>query len=84
MYITSVEGEPHQKQLTTGTQPYSEDVLENLIFRYEEPDGRNRWDSPLFTVPWVDEKMDCEAIWDAVVGKGRVEVKANLATVIVC
>ena len=43
----------------------------------------NRWDSPLFTVPWVDEKMDCEAIWDAVVGKeAGAKIKANVATII--
>jgi len=43
----------------------------------------NRWDSPLFTVPWVDEKIDSEAIWDAVVGKETgAKIKANVATII--
>ncbi len=29
---------------------YSTELLENLIYRYEEPISNNRWDSPLFTV----------------------------------
>jgi len=61
---------------------YPEDILENLIFRYEEPNGMSRWDSPLFTVPYVDEKPDLEGIWDAMMGKGVV-VKSNQATILV-
>jgi len=61
---------------------YPEDILENLIFRYEEPNGMSRWDSPLFTVPYVDEKPDLEGIWNAMMGKGVV-VKSNQATVLV-
>ena len=44
-----------------------------------------RWDSPLFTVPYDDEKPPCEEIWDALVGsegKGKM-VKPNQATVAV-
>lgn len=29
---------------------YSTDVLDALVMRFEEPDSRNRWDSPLFAV----------------------------------
>lgn len=61
---------------------YPEDILENLIFRYEEPNGMSRWDSPLFTVPYVDEKPDLKGIWDAMMGKGGV-VKSHQATVLV-
>lgn len=61
---------------------YPDDIFENLIFRYEEPNGMSRWDSPLFTVPYMDDTPDLEAIWDAMVGKG-VKVKANQATVLV-
>ncbi|KAI5853715.1 chromatin associated protein KTI12 [Tricharina praecox] len=60
---------------------YPEDILENLIFRYEEPNGMSRWDSPLFTVPYVDEKPDLKGIWDAMMGKGGV-VKSHQATVL--
>lgn len=34
---------------------YTEDVFNALIMRYEAPDGRNRWDSPLFTIQPEDE-----------------------------
>ncbi|KAF1986440.1 chromatin associated protein KTI12 [Aulographum hederae CBS 113979] len=62
---------------------YAEDDFENLIFRYEEPNGMTRWDSPLFTVPYDDESPPCDQIWDAMVGSdGRpIVVKPNLATV---
>jgi protein KTI12 len=40
-----------------------------------------RWDSPLFTVPYMDEKPDLEGIWNAMVGKDVV-VKANQATIL--
>jgi len=31
-------------------EKYDEEMFENLITRFEEPDSRNRWDSPLFTL----------------------------------
>lgn len=40
--------------------------LENLILRYEEPSSMVRWDSPLFTVAWNDEKIPEDAIWRAI------------------
>ncbi|MCJ1390559.1 hypothetical protein MMC18_003419 [Xylographa bjoerkii] len=63
---------------------YAEDIFENLVFRYEEPNGMTRWDSPLFTIPYEDEGPPSKAIWEAMVGsdgKARV-VKPNLATVL--
>ena len=62
------------------------ETLENLVFRYEEPNGMARWDSPLFTVPWVDSEGECVAVWEGVweaVCAGGVKVKANQATVLV-
>ena len=64
---------------------YAPDVFENLVFRYEEPNGMARWDSPLFTVLFEDEAPPFEKIWDAMIGdegKGKI-VKPNLATVTV-
>lgn len=64
---------------------YSKDILDNLIYRYEEPNGMTRWDSPLFTVPFDDETPPSGDIWEAMVGsegKGKV-VKPNQATVLV-
>ena len=64
---------------------YEPDIFDNLIYRYEEPNGMTGWDSPLFTVPFEDEHPPYEAIWDAVIGwegKARV-VKPNMATALV-
>lgn len=62
---------------------YAMDIFENLVYRYEEPNGMTRWDSPLFTVPYEDEAPPYLAIWDAMIGsEGKVKtVKPNLATV---
>jgi protein KTI12 len=65
---------------------YDQDDFENLIFRYEEPNGMARWDSPLFTVVEEDATPPFEQIWEALVGsdgKGKV-VRPNQATVLVC
>ena len=64
---------------------YENELFENLVFRYEEPNGMTRWDSPLFTVPYEDEEPPFEAIWEALVnddGKGKA-IKPNQATVLV-
>ncbi|KAL8755021.1 MAG: hypothetical protein Q9184_004923, partial [Pyrenodesmia sp. 2 TL-2023] len=62
---------------------YPADIFDNLVFRYEEPNGMTRWDSPLFTVPYDDAMPPCEAIWDAMIGtEGELKkVKPNQATV---
>lgn len=65
-------------------QGYDDEDFENLIFRYEEPNGMTRWDSPLFIVVEEDATPPNDQIWDALIGsdgKGKV-VKANLATVL--
>ena len=67
------------------TLGYAKDIFENLVYRYEEPNGMTRWDSPLFTVPYDDETPPFEAIWDALIGsEGNMKtVKPNTATMIV-
>ena len=64
---------------------YVEEDFENLIFRYEEPNGMSRWDSPLFTVLDEDEIPPFEKIWEAIVGSdGKAKVvRPNQATVLV-
>jgi protein KTI12 len=64
---------------------YEEEDFENLIFRYEEPNGMTRWDSPLFTVLDEDETPPFDQIWEAMVGSdGKVKVvRPNNATVLV-
>ncbi|PGH23084.1 hypothetical protein AJ80_02858 [Polytolypa hystricis UAMH7299] len=51
-----------------GEEPYPPDLLQNLIFRYEEPSTMSRWDKPLFTVPWEDPTPPVEDIWTALTG----------------
>jgi protein KTI12 len=67
-------------------EPYEPSTWENLVYRYEEPNGMARWDSPLFTVLWDDETPPCDAIWDAMIGsadgKTKVVVRPNQATVL--
>lgn len=64
---------------------YEKDVFDNLIYRYEEPNGMTRWDSPLFTVPFDDEAPPYEDIWEAMIGsEGKAKVvKPNTATAVV-
>jgi len=64
---------------------YLKDLFDNLVYRYEEPNGMTRWDSPLFTVPFDDEMPPFEAIWETMIGsEGKAKtVKPNLATVTV-
>ncbi|KAJ5692719.1 hypothetical protein N7462_002142 [Penicillium macrosclerotiorum] len=49
-------------------EPYSSELLNNLIFRYEEPSTHSRWDKPLFTVPWSDAEPPIEDIFHALTG----------------
>ncbi len=60
-------------------EAYERGTWENLVFRYEEPNGMVRWDSPLFTVGWGDETPMFKEIEEAVLG-GKV-VRPNAATV---
>ena len=71
---------------------YEEEVFNQLIQRYEEPNGMNRWDAPLFTVLEEDADLPGEKIWQALFGngtegggkgKGGVVVKPHAATVLV-
>ena len=64
---------------------YEESVFENLVYRYEEPNGMNRWDSPLFTVLHDDVDPPYDQIWDALIETdGRTKaLRPNQATVLV-
>lgn len=64
---------------------YAEEIFDNLVYRYEEPNGMTRWDSPLFTVPYDDETPPFDAIWEALIGSdGNTKtIKPHQATVMV-
>ena len=76
--------ELNEQALKDGTGGYQTEVFENLVFRYEEPNGMSRWDAPLFTVPYDDADPPYEAIWEAMVGSdGKAKtVRPNAATVL--
>lgn len=46
------------------TEQYTQDILDALVLRFEAPDSRNRWDSPLFTI-LKDDTLPFEDISDA-------------------
>lgn len=59
----------NQERLAAGeVEAYTPELLENLIFRYEEPSTHSRWDKPLFTVPWMDPEPPVRDIWTALTG----------------
>lgn len=70
--------------LKTSSGGYEHETFENLVFRYEEPNGMTRWDSPLFTIPYDDAAPPCDAIWEALVGsEGKTKaIRPNAATVL--
>jgi protein KTI12 len=49
-------------------EAYTPELLNNLIFRYEEPSTHSRWDKPLFTVPWSDAEPPVADIFQALSG----------------
>ncbi|EKV16134.1 RNA polymerase II Elongator complex associated protein Kti12, putative [Penicillium digitatum] len=49
-------------------EAYPSELLNNLIFRYEEPSTHSRWDKPLFTVPWADLEPPVADIFEALTG----------------
>ncbi|KAK9884020.1 hypothetical protein WA026_004955 [Henosepilachna vigintioctopunctata] len=50
------------------SERYLGEIFDALVMRYEEPDGRNRWDSPLFLV-FPDQELDKEAIFASLFDK---------------
>ncbi|KAI9680649.1 MAG: hypothetical protein M1817_004089 [Caeruleum heppii] len=54
---------------------YPPDIFDALIFRYEEPNGMTRWDSPLFTVLHDDAAPPLDDIWETMIGsEGKSKV----------
>ncbi|KAL4809933.1 chromatin associated protein KTI12 [Aspergillus unguis] len=59
---------PFPEAKETESDPYPPELLQNLIFRYEEPSMNSRWDKPLFTVPYTDAQPPIADIWTALTG----------------
>lgn len=62
--LTSDEQSSSWNTNRDAAEQYTQDILEALIQRFEAPDSRNRWDSPLFTI-LKDDTLPFEAISDA-------------------
>lgn len=54
--------------LSNSSVPYTREIFDALILRYEEPISNNRWDSPLFTVI-ADMQMNKDDIFAALFEK---------------
>lgn len=50
-----------------GDKGYPEQVFDELVTRYEEPNDMTKWDSPLFNVFFEDERAPVDAIWEALI-----------------
>uniref|UniRef100_A0A2P2I5X3 Protein KTI12 homolog n=1 Tax=Hirondellea gigas TaxID=1518452 RepID=A0A2P2I5X3_9CRUS len=53
-------------------QPYDIDTFNALVYRYESPDSRNRWDQPLFSA-MPDTSLDLEGIETALYSGKKVK-----------
>ncbi|XP_037538824.1 protein KTI12 homolog [Nematolebias whitei] len=62
--LTSDEESSLWNKNRDAAEQYSQDIFDALVQRFEAPDSRNRWDSPLFTV-LKDDPLPLEAISDA-------------------
>lgn len=58
------EGKVIDNSQKTGWAP---DLFDALVFRYEEPNGMSRWDSPLYAVAHDDETLPIDDIWNTLV-----------------
>lgn len=63
-----------------GADRWNEDLLGQMIARFEEPDGSKRWDSPLISIAYDDKELPLDEIWEIIaLRKGP---KPNLATIL--
>ena len=58
--------------------PYPDQIFQELLLRYEEPNSATRWDSPLFTVIYDDKELPIEEIWGVIT---NTKTKPNMSTV---
>ncbi|XP_008280330.1 protein KTI12 homolog [Stegastes partitus] len=62
--LTSGEQSSLWNSSREAAEQYNQDIFDALVQRFEAPDSRNRWDSPLFTI-LKDDTLPFEAISDA-------------------
>nr|CAH7713296.1 unnamed protein product [Callosobruchus chinensis] len=61
----------------TDDEKYDRDTFDALLMRYEEPDGRNRWDAPLFII-FPEQTLDKDEIYASLFKKKLP--KPNMST----
>lgn len=59
---------------------WEDDLLRQMIARFEEPDGSKRWDSPLVSVAYDDTALPFDHIWEIIAL--RKAPKPNQSTVL--
>lgn len=62
---------------STRANGYDEEILDALVMRFEAPESRNRWDSPLFVIQ-VGDDLPLDSIYDALIN--RIPPPPNQAT----
>ncbi|XP_074533878.1 protein KTI12 homolog [Halichoeres trimaculatus] len=62
--LTSDEVSSRWNSERDAAEQYTQDIFDALVLRFEAPDSRNRWDSPLFTI-LTDDTLPYEDISDA-------------------
>ncbi|XP_034541374.1 protein KTI12 homolog isoform X2 [Notolabrus celidotus] len=62
--LTSDEVSSRWNSERDAAEQYTQEIFDALVLRFESPDSRNRWDSPLFTI-LTDDTLPYEAISDA-------------------
>ncbi|KAJ3305961.1 kti12, chromatin associated [Kappamyces sp. JEL0829] len=69
--------------MNRAVQHYDQSIVENLCSRFEEPDGRNRWDAPLFTLIKEDETLESSPTSEGILSALTKKPPApNLSTVV--
>lgn len=56
-----------EKGEETSKTAWEDSLFDALVFRYEEPNGMSRWDSPLYVVMYDDETLPIDDIWNTLV-----------------
>ncbi|KAK2842263.1 hypothetical protein Q5P01_012463 [Channa striata] len=62
--LTSDEQSSSWNSSRDAAEQYTQDIFDALVLRFEAPDSRNRWDSPLFTI-LKDDTLPFEDISNA-------------------
>lgn len=78
LYVGTTEHQAQKFNETIEVQNrWPEDLFKQLVFRYEEPNGMTRWDSPLFIVV-PDDTLPYEEMWNSIIN--QKPQKPNAAT----